>query len=43
MSVGDHADQNGIVVDTPAFDLLLRILERDELVDIQALITQPSG
>ena len=31
-----------IVIDSPAFDLLTRILERDELIDVETLIAQPS-
>jgi hypothetical protein len=29
-----------VVVEAPGFDLLLRILERDELMHVQALLTQ---
>ena len=31
-----------IVVDTPVLDLLSGVLERDELIDVQTLIAQPS-
>jgi len=29
-----------VVVDAPGFDLLPRVLERDELMHVQALVTQ---
>ena len=30
-----------IVVDTPVFNLLSRVLQREELIDVQTLIAQP--